>query len=208
MTRTLNDPTTTPSLPATGAAGETAPEGLAGDALHHPPKPATMGLDPDNQAESYVDRGETRSAGGVRPASDQRSIGELIKELRDESIHLVRQELNLAKTEMSEKASFFGKQAGKLGAGGAVLAVGSLLLLTAVACGVAWIFQRAWEWLPTSALAAGYFIVGAVVTLVGYSLYKSAMNKMRNESLTPERTLQSLKDDKQWLTHKTTETTR
>jgi len=205
MTRTLNDPVT-----PTGIAGERAPEGLGSDPLHHPPKPATMGLGPDNEPAGSASRFEsgtgTRSDG--RPASDQRSIADLIKELRDEATHLIHQEVNLAKTELSEKASFFSRQAGKVGAGGAVLAVGSLMLLTALACLVGWIFAAAWEWHTTSALAAGYAIVGTVVAIIGYAMYQSAMIKMRREPLAPERTIQSLKDDKQWLTHKTTETTR
>ena len=37
--------------------------------------------------------------------TENRSLTELIKELRDESSHLLRQEVALAKTEMSEKVS-------------------------------------------------------------------------------------------------------
>ena len=227
MTRTSDD-LSTRGFTSTGAAGERAPEGLHGepmrDPLHHAPKPASVGLGADGRAAVsetgdaagvYEDRaglGDGRG-GPYRPAAgntaaDQRSIADLIKELRDEATHLLRQEVNLAKTELGEKASFFGAQAGKVAAGGAVLGVGALMLLTALACFVAWVFAAAWEFHTTSALAMGYLIVGAVIAIVGYSLYASAKSKMAEEPLAPERTLQSLKDDKQWLTNKTNDVTR
>ncbi len=192
MTRTLNDPTF-----------ERASRQPTGDALHHPPKPAHVGLGRDNEPATRIDR--DRATIESSAASDQRSIADLIKELRDEATHLIRQEINLAKTEVSEKTSFFGKQAGKLGAGGAVLAVGALMVLSAVAYGVAWLFQRFFEFLVTSSLAAGFLIVGAIVAIIGYAMYRSAISGMRREPLVPEKTIHSLKEDKQWLTHKTTE---
>ena len=41
---------------------------------------------------------------------DDRSLGELFSELAQETSTLVRQEVNLAKTEMTQKASRAGKQ--------------------------------------------------------------------------------------------------
>ena len=51
---------------------------------------------------------------------DDRSIGELIAELSRETTTLVRQELQLAKVEMSQKASRAGKNVGFLVVGGVV----------------------------------------------------------------------------------------
>ena len=50
-------------------------------------------------------------------ASENRSITDLLKDLRDESSRLVRQEVALAKTELSEKAAKLGRNAGYMGAG-------------------------------------------------------------------------------------------
>ena len=207
MTRTTDDIRAN-GFTSTGVADEAAPEGLHGDPMHHAPKPATVGLGPDGRGADSAYRGETDTVPGATAHPDQRSIADLVKELRDEALHLLRQEVNLAKTELSEKASFFGTQAGKIAAGGAVLGVGALMLLTALACFIGWIFAAAWEWHTTSALAAGYLIVGSVIAIIGYAMYASASSKMKREPVTPERTLQSLKDDKQWLTNKTTDVTR
>src|SRR5687768_5064568 len=61
--------------------------------------------------------------------SRDRSIGSLLKELRDESATLLRQEVALAKTEMSEKASMIGRNVASIGVGAATLYAGVTVLL-------------------------------------------------------------------------------
>ena len=201
MTRTLNDP-------MSSTRAERPPEGIGGDPMQHPPKPAGVGLDEFNQPAMGGPRMSPDGASG-RVAADQRSIADLIKELRDEGTTLLRQEVTLAKTELGEKAGFFGKQAAKVGAGGAILAIGMLMVLAALGYFMAWVYQAIFEALPlAAALGLGFLTVGAVVSLIGYLMYGSAMRRMQSETLAPERTIQSLKEDKQWLTHKTTHPTR
>lgn len=198
MTRITNEPFTAaePGRPE----HERAPEGLSDDPLHHAPKPADVGLGPEGEPA----RREPAAAPGR--ATDQRSVADLIKELRDETIALFQQEVRLAKTELHEKVSFLGAQAGKLGGGLAVLGIGALMLLAAVAYFVGAIFQAFLEINTPTALGIGFTIVGAIAAIVGYALYKGARSKIDREPLTPERTIQSLKDDKQWLTNKTDQT--
>ena len=210
MTRTTHETTSRTTIPGeTSRFGtEARPEGLGGDPMHHPPKPADVGLREDNMPAG----GSTRTDGrrGMaedRLADDQRSITDLIKTLRDEATDLLRQEVQLAKTEMSEKASFFATQGGKLAGGIAVLAIGGLMLLFAVAYFVGAMFQAFLDIPPSTALGIGYAIVGAVVAIIGYVLYQGARSKISREPLAPERTINSLKDDEKWLTNKT-ETTR
>src|SRR5690606_5379131 len=117
---------------------------------------------------------------------------------------------NLAKTEMQEKANFFGKQAGKLGTGLGVLAIGGLGLMAAVSFLLgALIDHLAGDALNASAAnGLGFLIVGTIAAIIGYTMFASGKKKMAEESLTPERTLNSLKEDKQWLSNKSTEVTR
>ena len=63
---------------------------------------------------------------------DGRSLGELFSELAQETSTLVRQEVNLAKTEMSQKASSAGKHVGVLAAGGALAYAGLLAILAGI----------------------------------------------------------------------------
>lgn len=121
---------------------------------------------------------------------DDRSLGELFSELTRETTTLVRQEVELAKTEMSHKAARVGKDVGFLVAGGAVAYAG---LLTLIAFVVLWLGTVIAMWL--SAL-----IVAAVVLLIGGFLVMSGINNLKKEEIAPRQTIETLKEDKQWAT--------
>src|SRR4029453_14407818 len=61
---------------------------------------------------------------------DERTLGEMFAELSQETRTLVQQELRLAKTELTEKASQVGKGAGLI-VGGGLIAYGGLLAIIA-----------------------------------------------------------------------------
>jgi hypothetical protein len=67
---------------------------------------------------------------------EERSLGELFAELASETSTLVRQEFQLAKTELSQKAAHAGRNAGLIGAGGAVAYAGLLALVAAAIIGL------------------------------------------------------------------------
>lgn len=120
---------------------------------------------------------------------DERSLGELFSRLGNELGTLIRQEIRLAQTEMSQKATSFGRGAAMLAIGGAVLYAGLLALLATVviilaALGVPW-------WL--SAL-----IVTVVVLIVGGVLVQQGVDRLRRTSLAPKQTVESLKEDVEW----------
>lgn len=130
-----------------------------------------------------------------RPVGAEPTLGELFAELSRETTTLVRQEVDLAKTEMSQKAARVGKDIGFLAAGGAVAYAGFLALIAAVILalgqlGVTW-------WL--SAL-----LVGLVVAGIGAYLVFSGINELKNTSLMPEKTMETLKEDQQWAKQQTT----
>jgi hypothetical protein len=124
---------------------------------------------------------------------DNRSLGELFSELAQETSTLVRQEVNLAKTEMSHKASRAGKQVGVLAAGGAVAYAGLLAILA----GVIVLLDNVMPlWL--SAL-----LVGIVVAVVGYLLIRRALDALKREDFAPRETMETLKEDQQWAKDQT-----
>lgn len=131
---------------------------------------------------------------------EERSIGQLLKELRDETTTLLRQEVDLAKTEMSEKASRFGTNVGALALGGAVLFLGALALLAAVIYGLTSLLDQFMS--VGVAIWLAPLLVGLVLAGVGYSLTKKALDTLRQESLTPKKTTQSLQENKEWLKSK------
>jgi xanthine/uracil permease len=128
---------------------------------------------------------------------EERSLGQLLKELRDETTTLLRQEVDLAKTEMSEKASRVGTNLGSLAVGGAVAFLGALALLAAVVYGLTSLLDQFMS--IGVAIWLAPLIVGVVLAAVGYSLVKKALATLRQESLTPQRTTQTLQENKEWL---------
>ena len=132
---------------------------------------------------------------------DNRSIGSLLRDLRDETTLLLRQEVALAKTEMSEKASRYGRNAGYLAVGGVVAFAGVLFLLLALTVGLYALLVA----MDLSHYVAGWLaplIVGAVVTAIGYSLVQKAITAFKHETPVPERTKESLEENTRWLQHK------
>ncbi len=124
---------------------------------------------------------------------DDRSIGELFSELAQETSTLVRQEVNLAKTEMSQKASSAGKHVGVLAAGGALAYAGLLAIL-------AGIIALLNDVMP---LWAAALLVGIVVAIVGYLLVRRGLDALKREDFTPRQTIETLKEDQQWAKDQT-----
>jgi fucose 4-O-acetylase-like acetyltransferase len=132
-----------------------------------------------------------------------RSISDLFKDLRDESSRLVRQEVALAKTELSEKAAVFGRNAGYMGVGSALAHAALILLLFGLAAALYHLFVE----MDMSNMLAGWLaplIVGGITAAIGYALIQKAINAFKNESLVPEKTVDSLKENQQWLSRKAT----
>jgi Putative Actinobacterial Holin-X, holin superfamily III len=55
---------------------------------------------------------------------------------------------------------------------------------------------------PASASLLGFLIVGAVVGVVGALLIVKALNTLKKEPLTPTKTAETLKEDKEWVQSK------
>lgn len=130
---------------------------------------------------------------------EERSLGDLFSELAAETSTLVRQEVTLAQTELTQKATSVGKDVGFLVVGGAVGYTALFVILAAVVIGLTQIISSLTGWqLITSAWIAAA-IVGLIVGAVAYFLVTSALTKLKNTELTPRQTVETLKEDAQWL---------
>lgn len=121
--------------------------------------------------------------------TDDRSVGELFQDLAQDARSMVQLELALARTELAEKASQAGKGAGMVAAGGLVAYAGLLALVAAAIFALATALPA---WL--SAL-----IVGVVVALIGYFVLRAGLNSLKGPKLVPNKTISTLKDDKDWV---------
>ncbi len=121
---------------------------------------------------------------------NEKSIATLISELTTEMNTLFRQEINLLKTELSEKVGQSQSGATKLVIGGAVTYAGLLFVLGAITLGLS-LFIAHW-------LAA--LIVGAVVLVIGVSMISSGKSMLQANNLMPRKTMHQLEKDKEVAT--------
>jgi len=122
---------------------------------------------------------------------DDRSLGALLAELSRETGELVRKEIELATTEMTAKVKKAGVQVGFTAAGGALVHAGVLVLLAMLVIALTEMGLAAW-------LAA--LIVGVVALAVGYVLVNRGLSGLRDISIAPRQTIESVKEDARWTT--------
>ena len=121
--------------------------------------------------------------------TDDGPTAELLKRLSDQTVTLVRQELDLAKAEVAEKGKKAGLGAGILGGAGlfGLLALGAL-----TACLVMALDTGMEGWLAALIVAAVYGAIAGVLALTG-------KNKVREATpAVPEETLETVKEDVEW----------
>ena len=119
----------------------------------------------------------------------ERPLGELLKQLSEETTRLVRQEIELAKAELTQK----GRQAG-IGAGlfGAAGAIGFLALAALTTCIILALDAVMPAWLAALLVAVVYGAIAAVLVIQGRTKVKQAVPPV------PEQTVQTVKEDVQW----------
>lgn len=130
---------------------------------------------------------------------DDRSLGDLFAELASETSQLVRQEVALAQTEITNKATRVGKQVGFLVVGGAIGYAALLVVLAAVTIGLARIIAGLTDWTGLTSAAVAALVVGIVVGVIAYMLIMNAVAKLKETSLAPNQTIESVKEDAEWL---------
>src|SRR5438128_12555122 len=114
---------------------------------------------------------------------EEKSLGQLLKELTAETTTLLKQEVDLAKTEMGEKASRVGTNVGSVAVGGAVLFAGALALLFAAVNALTEILAHVVSLTVAAWLAP--LLLGILFGAIGYGMVKKALVSLKQESVTP-----------------------
>ncbi|SCZ66644.1 phage holin family protein [Thiohalomonas denitrificans] len=127
-------------------------------------------------------------------ANSDKSLASLIADLSRETSTLVRDEVHLAKAEMSEKVDQVTSGAVSILTGALVAFSGLLVLLWAATVVLAELIEP-WTTQPWVAP----LIVGVVVALVGLIILQSGRKKVSAEGLKPHHTIDSFKRDRQVL---------
>lgn len=143
----------------------------------------------DHQYRSASDSYEPGAHPAHSPLQDERSVGQLVKELAHETQTLIRQEFQLAKAEATEKASQAGRGLGFALAGGFVAYAGFLAVVAALGF-LLGSFMPNW---------IGFLVAGLVVLLTGYALAKKGLNSLRSTNFSFDRTAETLQEDTLWM---------
>ena len=124
-----------------------------------------------------------------RTQLEDRPMAELVRQLSDQTTTLVRQEIELAKAEMTAKGKQVGIGAGAFGGAGLVglYAVGAITacLILALSTAVA-------GWLAALIVGVVYAAVAGVLALVGKKKTQAGAPPV------PERAISSTKEDVEW----------
>ncbi len=130
---------------------------------------------------------------------ETKPLGELLKELSQETATLVHQEVELAKAELSQKGKKAGAGAGMFGGAG-VVGLGAFGSLTACLILALAVIIPAW-------LAA--LIVALVEGAVAAALVQQGREKVRKAGPpVPEQTIESVKEDVEWARTRARSATR
>jgi len=125
----------------------------------------------------------------MQRGADERPVGELLGDLARATGTLVRQEVQLATAEMSGKAKVVGREVALVGLGGVIAHAGLLLLVAALSLALGTIIPI---WVAA-------LVLGLAFAITGYALVQKGMTALKSVSPVPERTVQTLQEDKLWV---------
>ena len=115
----------------------------------------------------------------------------LIADLKQQAKTFIREEVQLAKAEMSEKASRCAKDSGRIAAGGALAYAGLIVFLGGLGFLLAYALEKA-GLQPTLAIFIGLAATGLLVLAIGGAMALAGIKAIKKESLVPEKTIETL----------------
>lgn len=116
---------------------------------------------------------------------DNRSVGELLRDLAQDVSRLIRDELALARSETSDKIQGMIRSTMSIVAGGFMLLAALIVLLQALVIALSSVMP-AW---------AAACLVGVVVAIIGGVMVYAGQKRLSETQLTPERTAHNLRKD-------------
>lgn len=125
----------------------------------------------------------------AQAALQHESLGRMISDLANQSAGLVRDEVALAKQELQEKALLLRSSMILIGTGAFFGLLASLAICTAIIVALA---EYTGLWQAALIVGAACAIGAAILAFVG-------IGKLKNNSLKPQQTIETLEEDKEWL---------
>lgn len=129
------------------------------------------------------------------------SITDLIRQLRDHTSLLVRQEIALAKAELAQSAKQLARGSAVASAGGVFTYTGAIFMLAALTIG----FAVGLSALGVPAAHAAWIsplIVGAILATGGWYMVQRGRHMIEETGLSPDKTIETVRENKQWIQNK------
>lgn len=125
----------------------------------------------------------------------------LVHDLRDRTLHLLQQEVRLAKTELQENAAQLSDRLAATAAGAALLLAGGLLLLLGLS-NLAAVGLVAAGLNPATAAWVGPGALGLLILVIGWTVFARARRKLSLGLLVPDQSIESLQRDQEMVREK------
>jgi uncharacterized membrane protein YqjE len=122
-----------------------------------------------------------------------RSLGELLRDLAHGGADLLRHEVKLARLELTDVATNVGRGAGFVALGGVLLLLGCLSLAAGV------VLLAGDQWLPNDQYWVAALVIMVITGGLAYWLMQRGRAQLSPARLMPEQTVQTLREDKEWL---------
>jgi uncharacterized membrane protein YqjE len=135
-------------------------------------------------------------AAAVPPETE--SLPSLVGRLGEDVIQLFDTKVSLLKVELKEEANAYARGAVTIAMGGIVAAVGFALLNVAIAFGVSTLFASTSLSQPAR-YALGFVLTGLFYLVIGGIVVLATKSRLAKQGLVPNRTVEELRKDKQWL---------
>ncbi|HET6974408.1 MAG TPA: phage holin family protein [Pyrinomonadaceae bacterium] len=135
---------------------------------------------------------------GLEVRNDAEGLPNLFSRLGDDVMQLFNSQLALFKVEIKEEANAYARGITMIAIGAVIATIGFALLNVAIAFAVSTLFAQANFSQPAS-YALGFVVTGGFYLLVGAIVVMLMKSRLARQDLVPQRTVQELRKDKQWL---------
>jgi hypothetical protein len=131
-------------------------------------------------------------------ADGRRGIGELLRDLVEGSIALLREEVRLATTELGAAATGVGKGTAFVATGAVLALLGGLALITGI------VLLIGDQWLPADLYWVAALILLVITGAMAALFARRGMALVSPAQVAPNETMTTLKEDKEWLKQRLT----
>jgi len=138
------------------------------------------------------------TANEVSQRSEIEQLPTLFSRLGDDVVQLFNSQLALFKVEIREEANAYLSGAIMIAVGAGVAAIGFALLNVAVAFAASTLFAQLNLSQPAT-YALGFVVTGVFYLIVGAIVITAMKSRLAKQHLVPERTVNELRKDKEWL---------